>query len=72
MAAILDYLRGLGGRAANITYQPLHYHRFGEGKYHALGRDYPMGSATLDDDVFNAIRDDVLASGLAADALYHD
>lgn len=72
VAAILDYLRGLGGRAANITYQPLHYHRFGEGKYHALGRDYLMGSATLDDDVFNAIRDDVLASGLAADALYHD
>ncbi|NEG96982.1 glycyl-radical enzyme activating protein [Bifidobacterium sp. SMB2] len=72
VAAIIDFLHGLGGREANITYQPLKYHRFGEGKYHALGRDYPMGSVKLDDDLFNAIRDDVLASGLAADALYHD
>ncbi|PJM72499.1 pyruvate formate lyase-activating protein [Bifidobacterium primatium] len=72
VAAIIDFLHGLGGREANITYQPLKYHRFGEGKYHALGRDYPMGSVKLDDNLFNAIRDDVLASGLAADALYHD
>ncbi|MBW3088390.1 glycyl-radical enzyme activating protein [Bifidobacterium sp. 82T24] len=72
IAAIIDFLHGLGGRDANITYQPLKYHRFGEGKYHALGREYPMGSVKLSDDLFNEIRDDVLASGLAADALYHD
>ncbi|RSX50085.1 glycyl-radical enzyme activating protein [Bifidobacterium callimiconis] len=72
VAAIIDFLHSLGGTDANITYQPLHYHRFGEGKYHALGRDYPMGSVKLDDDLFNAIRDDALASGLAAEALYHD
>ncbi|PST45581.1 pyruvate formate lyase-activating protein [Bifidobacterium callitrichos] len=70
--AIVDFLHGLGGREANITYQPLHYHRFGEGKYHALGRDYPMGDIKLDDALFNEIRDIVLASGLAADALYKD
>lgn len=70
--AIVDFLHGLGGREANITYQPLHYHRFGEGKYHALGRDYPMGDIKLDDALFNEIRDMVLASGLAADALYKD
>ncbi|WP_223848257.1 glycyl-radical enzyme activating protein [Bifidobacterium tissieri] len=72
VAAILDFLHGLGGTDANITYQPLRYHRFGEGKYHALGRNYPMGTVKLDDDLFNAIRDDALASGLAAEALYHD
>ena len=72
VAAILDFLHELGGTDANITYQPLRYHRFGEGKYHALGRNYPMGTVKLDDDLFNAIRNDALASGLAAEALYHD
>lgn len=72
IAAIIDFLRSLGGRDANISYQPLRYHRFGEGKYRALGREYPMGDMKLADGLFEQIRDDVLASGLAADALRQD
>lgn len=40
----------------NVTYEPLPYHRFGEGKYHALGRSYEMGNAALDPDVMEEIR----------------
>lgn len=31
----------------NVTYEMLPYHRFGEGKYRMLGRDYEMGDAVL-------------------------
>ena len=67
--AIIDFLDTLGGAKANISYQPLPYHRFGEGKYAALGRPYPMENTVLDDKVFAHITQLVLNSGLAAPAL---
>lgn len=55
VAGILAFLRELGGVRAHIRYQPLPYHEFGRSKYTALGRDYPMGDARLDGDVFGRI-----------------
>lgn len=39
----------------NVTYQPLPYHRFGEGKYKALGREYKMGRQKLAPDIMKKI-----------------
>jgi pyruvate formate lyase activating enzyme len=41
---ILAFLRG----RTNVRFEALPYHRFGEGKYSALGRTYAMGSAVTD------------------------
>jgi len=69
---IIDFLHELGGTAVGIRYQPLPYHRFGAGKYAALGRPYPMGNVKLDMDLFAQIREDVLTTDLAAPALLKD
>lgn len=39
----------------NIDYEPLKYHKFGEGKYHNLGREYPMGDVALSEDFMDKI-----------------
>ena len=69
---IVKFLRSLGGAAVGIEYQPLRYHRFGAGKYAALGRTYPMGTVTLDASLFEQIRDDVLDTEFAAEGLKTD
>ena len=48
---ILDFIRD----KSNVAYEPLPYHCFGKGKYKALGRDYPMGDASLDKTRMNEI-----------------
>ncbi len=39
----------------NVEYEPLKYHKFGEGKYKNLGREYLMGDASLEDDFMNQV-----------------
>lgn len=34
-------------KKSNVSYEPLPYHSFGKGKYHALGRTYEMGEVEL-------------------------
>lgn len=48
---ILCYVRNL----SNVEYEPLKYHKFGEGKYKNLGRKYEMGNAALDDEFMNRV-----------------
>lgn len=44
---ILSFLRD----KPNVSYEPLPYHSFGRGKYHALGRPYEMGARKLSDEM---------------------
>lgn len=39
-----------------IEYELLKYHKYGENKYHYLGRTYPMGETTLSDEKFEALK----------------
>ncbi len=57
--AILDFIRNM----PNISYEPLKYHSFGRGKYSSLGREYEMGDAALNDDVFEKIKELVKSYG---------
>jgi pyruvate formate lyase activating enzyme len=52
---ILDFIRN----KPNVSYEPLSYHSFGRGKYAALGRDYPMGDAKLDESIMKKITEEV-------------
>ncbi len=49
--AILDFIKDM----PNMSYEPLKYHSFGRGKYNSLGREYKMGNAALNDDIFEEI-----------------
>lgn len=40
---------------SNASHEFLPYHRFGEGKYKALGRPYPLGEAALSDEILRFI-----------------
>ncbi len=40
----------------NVSYELLPYHCLGEPKYEALGREYPMGKASLRDEEFNVLK----------------
>lgn len=42
---------------SNVSYELLPYHKFGEGKYKSLGRDYPMGDFKLDKMLFQILND---------------
>lgn len=44
--AILEFIQD----KPNVSYEALPYHIFGKGKYKALGREYPMGTAKLSED----------------------
>ena len=48
---ILCFVRNL----SNVEYEPLKYHKFGEGKYKNLGRKYEMGNAALEDEFMNQV-----------------
>jgi pyruvate formate lyase activating enzyme len=48
-------IRQFAAGKPNVTYEPLKYHSFGKGKYTALGREYPMGDASLSEERFRAI-----------------
>jgi pyruvate formate lyase activating enzyme len=52
---ILDFIKD----KPNVSYEPLPYHSFGRGKYTALGRDYPMGDAKLDETIMKEITKEV-------------
>ncbi|MBQ7370674.1 MAG: glycyl-radical enzyme activating protein [Blautia sp.] len=41
----------------NTTYELLPYHRYGEGKYAALGRTYPMGDLILSKENFEQLKE---------------
>ena len=49
---IKDFIKDKQG----VSYEMLPYHRFGEGKYKALGREYKMGNQTLSDEIINFIK----------------
>lgn len=49
LADILQFVLSLPNQQS-ISYEALPYHRFGEGKYKALGRPYLMGDVKLSDD----------------------
>lgn len=49
---IIDFIKPY----ENISYEVLKYHSFGKSKYTALGRDYPMGDARLDDELFEKLK----------------
>ncbi len=51
--AILSFLQD----KPNVEYEALPYHRFGEGKYKALGREYPMGNVKLSPDKLALIKE---------------
>ena len=48
ISAIIDFLKS----KPNVNYELLPYHSFGKSKYHALGREYPIGDVTLDKEKF--------------------
>lgn len=49
---IKDFIKDRPG----VSYEMLPYHRFGEGKYKALGREYKMSDQTLSDEIINFIK----------------
>ncbi|MBR1623617.1 MAG: glycyl-radical enzyme activating protein [Pseudobutyrivibrio sp.] len=55
----IDAIRNIAdfiGKRNNVRYELLKYHRLGEPKYCTLQRTYPMKDVTLDDDLFDALR----------------
>lgn len=53
ITAILEFIN----KKPNVSYELLAYHSFGKGKYKALGRSYAMGSAKLDEEKFEKIKE---------------
>lgn len=50
-------------RRYRCQYELLKYHKLGLPKYASLHRNYPMGDAELDDDLFNALRKYAIGDG---------
>lgn len=50
---IIDFLK----QFENVTYEPLKYHNFGQGKYKALGRKYELEGAKLAEGLFEKIEE---------------
>ncbi|GEQ18907.1 MULTISPECIES: (2S)-3-sulfopropanediol dehydratase activating enzyme [Clostridium] len=53
--AIADFLKN----KPNVKYELLPYHKFGEGKYKSLGREYLMGNLSLDERFFEKINESI-------------
>ncbi len=54
---IVNFIKDLQGKGTSaITYEPLKYHRLGLPKYESLHREYEMGDAELDSEVFEEIK----------------
>ncbi len=58
--AIVDFLKRLP-----VEYELLPYHRLGSQKYTSIGRDYPLGDISLDNDKFLALREISKQIGIA-------
>lgn len=52
ITAIASFAKEVGAHA----YELLPYHKMGESKYRFLGKDYPMGDATLDETHFKSLQ----------------
>ena len=51
--AIRDFVK----QFPNTEYEVLKYHRYGSTKYEFIGRDYPLGSEELSDEVFKHLKE---------------
>ena len=52
IAAIRDFVKTF----PNTTYEVLRYHRYGRARYACLGRDYPLGTENLDENLFQQLK----------------
>ncbi|MCD7855385.1 MAG: glycyl-radical enzyme activating protein [Clostridiales bacterium] len=57
--AVLDFIKDF----PNVSYEPLKYHSFGRGKYSSLGREYELGDISLDENIFEEIKNIVKKAG---------